>query len=69
VFSTAQELGGAVGVAVLGSVVFAHLAVDHFDAAFKAAVPLTVIAYLVCAGLSCLLPDRAVTDEDVIEAV
>jgi hypothetical protein len=44
-------------------------AVDHFDAAFKAAVPLTVIAYLVCAGLSCLLPDRAVTDEDVIEAV
>lgn len=69
VFSTAQQLGGAVGVAVLGSVFFAHLAVDHFDAAFKAAVPLTVIAYLVCAGLSCLLPDRAVTDEDVIEAV
>jgi EmrB/QacA subfamily drug resistance transporter len=68
VFSTAQQLGGALGIAAIGSVFFAHLAADHFNAAFRAAVPCTIVAYLVCAGLACLLPNSAVTDHQVMEA-
>jgi hypothetical protein len=49
-------------------VFFAHLVSDHFNGAFRAAAPFTVAAHLACAGLACLLPDKAVTDPDVIQA-
>jgi MFS family permease len=68
VFSTAQQLGGAIGIAAIGSVFFAHLDSGHFNAAFRAAAPCTILAYLVCAGLACLLPDKAISDDDVIQA-
>jgi EmrB/QacA subfamily drug resistance transporter len=68
VFSTAQQLGGAIGIAAIGSVFFAHVASDHFNTAFRAAAPCTVAAYLACAGLACLLPNKAVTDDDLIAA-
>jgi EmrB/QacA subfamily drug resistance transporter len=69
VFSTAQQLGGALGIAATGSAFFAHLATDNFNTAFKAAAPYTIIAYLACAALSCLLPNQAVTDDEVITAI
>ena len=68
VFSTAQQLGGALGVAVIGSVFFSHLHGFDFNAAFRAAAPLAVAVYLVCAMLSLALPNDAVTDEQAIEA-
>ena len=67
-FSTARQLGGAIGIAAIGSVFFAHLASDHFNAAFRAAALCAIAAYLVCAALASLLPDDAVTDDDVIHA-
>jgi len=67
VFSTAQQLGGAIGVAILGTVFFGHLGVGHFDAAFQAAVPIAIVSLLVCLLLCFLLPDAAVTEEAVAE--
>ncbi len=60
-FSTAQQLGGALGVAVLTSVFFARLDGGHgFAAAFAHAAPYAVVGYLACAGLCFLLPTTAV---------
>ncbi len=72
-FSTAQQLGGAVGVAVISSVFFAWLPGHGFASAFAHSAPYAVIGYLVCAGLCFLLPKTAVegvpgadVDEDAV---
>jgi EmrB/QacA subfamily drug resistance transporter len=59
-FSTAQQLGGAVGVAVLTSVFFGWLPGHGFAGSFAHAAPYAVGGYLVCAGLCFLLPTTAV---------
>lgn len=60
VFNTAQQLGGAVGVAVLGSVFFARVGSAGFTAGFELAILLTIGAFAVCAALSLALPRTAV---------
>ncbi len=62
VFNTAQQLGGAIGVAVIGSVFFARLPAAGFTAAFTHAVPLAIGAFAACAVLSLVLPRTAVSD-------
>jgi len=62
VFSTAQQLGGAVGVAVLGTIFFARIAAESFTGAFRASMPLAIGAFLGCALLSLALPSTAVAD-------
>jgi EmrB/QacA subfamily drug resistance transporter len=62
VFNTAQQLGGAIGVAVTGSVFFARLGTAGFTAAFTHAVPLAIGAFAVCAVLSLVLPRTAVSE-------
>jgi EmrB/QacA subfamily drug resistance transporter len=66
-FSTAQQLGGAVGVAVVGGAFFARLGSDGFDAAFQAAMPWVVGAFALSGVLCFLLPRTALTDEDATE--
>jgi len=61
-FSTAQQLGGALGVAVLSAVFFAHLP-EGFTSAFRAATPYAVAGYLLCAVLCLLLPKTAVAED------
>jgi EmrB/QacA subfamily drug resistance transporter len=68
-FSTAQQLGGAIGIAVTGSIFFGHLGHGDWTAAFKAGIPVIVGAYLACAVLARLLPNRAVTEEEALEAI
>jgi MFS family permease len=63
-FSTAQQLGGAIGVAVIGTAFFGYLAHDSFAAAFRHTAPWSVAAFALCALLSLLLPRTAVTDPD-----
>jgi MFS family permease len=63
-FSTAQQLGGAIGVAVIGTAFFGDLARDSFAAAFRHTAPWSVAAFALCALLSLLLPRTAVTDPD-----
>lgn len=62
-FSTAQQLGGAVGVAILSSAFFARLPGHGFTSAFAAATPRAVAGYLLC-GLFCLLLPRTAVAED-----
>ena len=63
VFSTAQQFGGAIGVAVMGSVFFGHQpAGAGLTAAFLATMPWVIAAFVACAALCMLLPRKAVMD-------
>lgn len=61
-FSTAQMLGGALGIAVVGSVFFSHLATESFTDAFTGSAPLVIALFAVAAALSLVLPRTAVAD-------
>jgi EmrB/QacA subfamily drug resistance transporter len=62
-FSTAQQLGGAIGVAVAGTIFFGYLGRHSFQAAFVHTAPYAAGALLICAVLSLTLPRTASTDE------
>jgi MFS family permease len=66
-FGTAQQLGGAIGVAVLGTIFFGWVARGHtFAAAMTRGAPYAIGAFVVCAALSLLLPRTAVADSVLI---
>ena len=67
-FSTAQQLGGAVGVALLGTVFFGYLNGHSFGASMVHTAPYAMGAFALCAVLSMLLPRRAVSDEALTES-
>ncbi len=67
-FSTAQQLGGAVGVALLGTVFFGYLSGHSFEASMVHTAPYAIGAFALCAVLSMLLPRRAVSDEALTES-
>ncbi|HEX4431157.1 MAG TPA: MFS transporter [Frankiaceae bacterium] len=62
-FSTAQQLGGALGIAVIGSVFFGHTPGAHLNAAFGAA-QVGVLAAYAGAGVLCLLLPRSALSEE-----
>ena len=62
VFNTAQQLGGALGVAVIGSVFFARAGSAGFTAGFELTMPLAIGAFAACAALSLVLPRTAVRE-------
>jgi EmrB/QacA subfamily drug resistance transporter len=62
-FSTAQQLGGAIGVAVAGAIFFGDLGRHSLQAAFEHTAPYAAGALLICAILSLTLPRTAVGDE------
>jgi len=65
-FSTAQQLGGALGVALLGTVFFGDLSTGHsFAAAMVHTAPYAMGAFAVCGVASMLLPRTAVSEESV----
>jgi EmrB/QacA subfamily drug resistance transporter len=66
-FSTAQQLGGAVGVAVIGTLFFDHVHGGGLDSAFRVAVVASAICYAAAGVLSLRLPRTAVSDERVVE--
>jgi EmrB/QacA subfamily drug resistance transporter len=66
-FSTAQQLGGAIGVAVVGTVFFGQFEDGHsFLDAFQRATPYVAAAFLITAALSLILPRTAVDEEELI---
>ena len=68
-FSTAQQLGGALGVALLGTVFFGYLDGGHsFQAALTRTAPYAMGAFALCAVLSMLLPRTAVSEEALTES-
>ena len=62
-FGTAQQLGGAVGVALLGTVFFGYASGHSFQAAVVHTAPYAMGAFALCAILSMLLPRTAVSEE------
>ena len=62
-FSTAQQLGGALGVAAIGTVFFGFLDGHNFQAAFEHTVPLTAIAFAISGLLALVLPKTAIAEE------
>jgi hypothetical protein len=67
-FSTAQQLGGALGVALLGTVFFGYLNGHSFEAALVHTAPYAMGAFALCAVLSMLLPRTAVSEEALTES-
>jgi EmrB/QacA subfamily drug resistance transporter len=66
-FGTAQQLGGAIGVALLGTIFFGYLGKHTFSAAFTHTAPLAAAVFLASGVLSLVLPNTAV-DEEYVEA-
>ena len=66
-FSTAQQLGGALGVALLGTVFFGYLGGHSFEAALVRTAPYAMGAFALCGVLSLLLPRTAVSEEALTE--
>jgi MFS family permease len=64
-FGTAQQLGGAVGVAIIGTMFFSDAGRHSFAAAFTHTAPYAIGAFALCALLSLLLPGTARTDEEL----
>lgn len=67
-FSTAQQLGGALGVALIGTVFFGYLNGHSFEAAAVHTGPYAMGAFALCAILSMLLPRTAVSEEALTES-
>jgi EmrB/QacA subfamily drug resistance transporter len=67
-FSTAQQLGGAVGVALLGTVFFGYLNGHSFEASMAHTAPYAIGAFALCAVLALLLPRTAVSEDALIES-
>ena len=67
-FSTAQQLGGALGVAVVGSVFFSELEGQSFTDSFTDALPIVAGLFLVAAVLALALPRTAVAEAEAAAA-
>jgi MFS family permease len=65
-FTTAQQLGGAIGVAVIGTVFFSQLDGHGFTGAFAHTLPLAAGLFLLAAVLVLALPRTAVAEGDVL---
>jgi MFS family permease len=62
VFSTAQQLGGALGVAVVGTVFFSQAGHESLTDAFVGSAPLIAAMFVAAALASLVLPRTAVAD-------
>jgi MFS family permease len=67
-FSTAQQLGGAIGVAGMGTIFFADLGAHSARAAFIHTSPYLVAVFLIAAALCLALPPTAVSEDAGLEA-
>jgi EmrB/QacA subfamily drug resistance transporter len=67
IFSTAQQLGGALGVALVGTVFFSQLESHSFTESFKHSAPVVIGLFLAAALLALALPRTAVGEEEAAE--
>ena len=63
VLNTMQQLGGAIGIAVLGTIFFSHAAAGGMASAFALMLWIEAGVLVVVAALVCLLPPRARPEE------
>jgi EmrB/QacA subfamily drug resistance transporter len=62
IFNTAQQLGGALGIAVIGTLFFGRSSSPGLTGAFTFAVPVVAGCFVLCALLCLTLPRTAVTE-------
>jgi hypothetical protein len=67
IFSTSQQLGGALGVAVVGTVFFDGLDSRGFTSAFEHATPVVIALFAAAGLLSLVLPRTAIGEEELAE--
>ena len=67
IFSTAQQLGGALGVALVGTVFFGQVESHSFTHAFEDSAPVVIGLFVAAALLSLALPRTAVSEEEAAE--
>ncbi len=67
IFSTSQQLGGAIGVAVVGTVFFSQLNDHPVTAAFEQTMLVVIGLFLIAAVLSLALPGTALAEEEVAD--
>jgi MFS family permease len=65
-FATAQQLGGAIGVAIVGTVFFGQLEHHSYLASFRHAAICAVAAFAVSGILSLVLPRHALDEEEAL---
>jgi EmrB/QacA subfamily drug resistance transporter len=63
-FGTAQQLGGAIGVALFGTVFFGYVSGHSFEAALVHTAPYAMGAFAICGLFAVLLPRTAVGEEE-----
>jgi hypothetical protein len=67
-FSTIQQLGGALGIAIVGTVFFGHRADDPtFTHAFRHAAVIAIALFAVAASLALTLPRTALSEAELVE--
>jgi EmrB/QacA subfamily drug resistance transporter len=67
IFSTAQQLGGALGVALVGAVFFGQAESHSLTHAFEHTAPVVIGLFLAAALLALALPRTAMSEEEVAE--
>jgi MFS family permease len=65
--STLQQLGGALGIAVVGTLFFGHLTGHSFTSAFRYSTPLVIALFAIAALLSLALPGTALSEEELVD--
>jgi hypothetical protein len=65
-FNTAQQLGGAIGVATIGTIFFGQLPNHTPRAAFIHTTPYIAAAFLLAGTLALILPRTAVSDQQTL---
>src|SRR5262249_2552995 len=66
-FTTMQQLGGALGIAIVGTVFFGHLDDHTFTSAFRYAAPVAIALFVATALLSLALPNTALSEEELAD--
>jgi EmrB/QacA subfamily drug resistance transporter len=60
VLSTAQQLGGAIGIGIVGEIFFGALATASLRSAFETSAPVVAVGFAICALLAFGLPRQVV---------
>jgi MFS family permease len=67
IFSTVQQLGGALGIAALGTVFFGYVQPHGYRAAFIHTAPVVALVFLAAALIAVVLPKTALDENEALE--
>jgi EmrB/QacA subfamily drug resistance transporter len=68
-FSTVQQIGGAIGIAAIGGVFLGHVHPHGYRAAFIDTVPIVAAVFLLAAAIALVLPKTALGENEALELI